>query len=90
MDNEGNQTISAGGDKDKEKLVEDPIDMREEEHMVKATSPTMEFGGQDREDHVQNEDPVETREEEEMEREEHIDKVGSPPHEIAGDTSDSP
>lgn len=64
--------------------------MREEEHMVKATSPAMEIGGQDKEDLVQNEDLVETKEEEQMEREEHIDKVGSPPHEIAEDTSDSP
>ena len=64
--------------------------MREEEQMVKATSPAMEIEGQDKEDFVQNEDPIETREEEQMVREEHIDKVGSPPHEIAKDTSDSP
>ena len=64
--------------------------MREEEHMIMAFAPTMEIGGQEKEDPVQNEDPAETREEEKLVREEYIEKVCSPPNETAEDTSDSP
>ena len=90
FDNEGNQTDSSGGKKDKEKPIQNPVVMIEEEQMVKTTPPTTEIGGQDKEDHVQNENPVETGEEEQMETEEQIDKVASPPCEIVEDTSDSP
>ena len=58
--------------------------------MIMASAPTMEIGGQEKEDPIQNEDPAETREEEKLVREEYIEKVCSPPHETVEDTSDSP
>ena len=57
--------------------------------MITSSTLSMEIGGQDKEDLVQNEDPAETREEEQLVREEYIDKVYSPPHETIEDKSDS-
>ena len=60
--------------------------MREEEHMVKTTSPDRETGEQDK-----NEDLVERREAEYTDKEEHIDKIVSPPPEVVEqDINDSP
>ena len=56
---EGNHTNSSVGEKEMEKFSKDQVSMREENQMVKTTSPTREVGEEDK-----NEDPITTREEE--------------------------
>lgn len=87
--NEGNQIVSSGGDKGKDNIVENLVQKRKEDHMIKPNSPPKGTEEQNKKDLVHNEDSVGTRKEDQMEREEHIDKANSPPHEIAKDNSDS-